>query len=191
MKRLITATLTLLASIPALAEPTMTTLDINGLVLSGAEYWPFHGDRNISYPDDVLWGFYPERGVPPEEGEDPNPDTASPAAVACATRAWEKLRTFMESDQPVLRRIIEIGADDFITHKFYLWTNDYTRAVTPFPYAVRTNRLWFWARSPQVPGRTPGYWKWESTVLQDGTCLIPEDAQIAQYLQDKLAELER
>lgn len=169
----------------------MSTLDINGFVLSGAEYWPYHGTTDINYPDDVLWGFYPERGIPPEPGEDPNPDTASLAAVACATQAWAKLKTFLETDQPVLRRIVEIGAEQGFTPKFYLWTDDYSDAADPYPHGLRANALWFWKRNPPVPGRTPGYWKWESRVLQDGTCQVPEDAQIQEYLATTLDRLEQ
>lgn len=191
MKRILPALLVLIASGVARADAVqMTELDVNGFVLSGAEYWPYHGATTFNYPDDVLWGFYPVAGIPPETGEDPNPATASTAAVDCTTQAWTKLQSFFAQEQPTLKRIIELGGAQGITNKFYLWTDDYTDAATPYPDGLRKNALWYWKRNPPVEGRTPGYWKWESTVLQDGTCLIPQDTQIEQYLRDKLATLE-
>lgn len=168
----------------------MQSFEINGLVLTSAEYWPYHGRTDINYPDDVLWGFYPEAGVPEPGDSEPNPASASPQAIACATKAYRALKAFVQQEQPVLKRIIEIGRDALYTHKFYLWTNDYSDAAVDFPYPMRQNRLWYWKRNPQIPERTPGYWKWESVLTQDGRCLIPEDAQIREYLQAKLDELE-
>lgn len=174
----------------AQAEPQfMQEFERNGLVLSGGEYWPFHGSTEINYPDDVLWGFYPVRGEPADE---PNVDSATPEAIACAELAFRKLERFIDSEGPVkekFRRVVELGADHLISNKFYLWTNDYTRAADPYPHGVRPARLWYWTRSPQIPGRSPGYWKWESTVTQDGVCHLPDEAQIEQYIDAKLSEL--
>jgi len=181
-----------LASTTVLAADTsqpMRAFEENGFTLTGAEYWPYVGDKEPEYPSEVLWGFYPEKGVTAEGETDPNLSSASPKAVACATRAYTKLRAFIASKPEKLRRVAELGKDKNYTTKFYLWTNDYTRAKEPFPEGVRKNRLWFWMRKPQVAGKTPGYWKWESTLTQSGKCLIPEDAQINDYLDEKLREL--
>jgi hypothetical protein len=168
----------------------MRPFEANGLILSGAEYWPYHGNQDINYPADVLWGFYPEQGVVPDGEDEPNPASATTAAVDCATQAYRKLQAFFAGENPAFRRVLELGADHLITNKFYLWTNDYTDAAEPFPPGLRANRFWYWTRNPQIEGRTPGYWKWESVVNQRGECLIPEDAQIAAYIQEKLTELE-
>jgi hypothetical protein len=178
-----------LATVAQGDDEEMTTFEINGLTLSGAEYWPFHGTTAINYPADILWGFYPQAGVIPPGEEEPNPATATPAAVACATEAWRKLKAFVEAEQPLFREVLALGVDHLITPKFYLWTNDYTTAADPYPHGVRESRLWYWTRNPQIPGRTPGYWKWESTVTQDGVCHIPQDDQIRAYLEAKRDEL--
>jgi hypothetical protein len=168
----------------------MRAVSKNSLALSGAEYWPYLGDKAFRYPDDVLWGFYPEAGVSPGAGEEPNPASATAAAIECATTAYRKLVAFFEDHPATLDRILELGASKGITSKFYLWTNDYSRASNPYPYPMRTHRLWYWKRSPQVAGRVAGYWKWESTLTQDGRCLTPEPGQIREYLESKLTELE-
>ncbi len=181
-----------LAPLPAQADPVeqglMRPLTQNGLELSGAEYWPYAGSADLNYPDDVLWGFYPVRGLPADE---PNPGTATPAAVACAEKAFAALQNFFAAPNPRLARVIALGRTSLITNKFYLWTNDYTLADTPFPPGRRESRLWYWKRNPQVPGYTPGFWKWESVLTQDGRCLTPGAAQIDAYLAAKLAELEQ
>ena len=41
----------------------MESFELNGYQLTGAEYWPYSGTEEIRYPEDVLWGFYPEKGV--------------------------------------------------------------------------------------------------------------------------------
>ncbi len=167
----------------------MHPFEENGFTLTGAEYWPYVGDKEPDYPSGVLWGFYPQKGVTAEGETDPNPESASPKAVACATQAFTKLRAFIASKPEKLRRVVELGKDRNFTPKFYLWTNDYTRAKDPFPEGVRKHRLWYWTRKPQMAGKTPGYWKWESTLTQTGKCLVPEDAQIDAYLDEKLHEL--
>lgn len=193
MKHLVLVLAGLFGSTAASAdEPReMQAFEINGLILTSAEYWPYHGTADINYPDDVLWGFYPEAGVPELGDTEPNPASASPAAVACATEAYRALKAFVASEQPALKEIIELGADRLYTNKFYLWTNDYSDAAVELPYPMRQHRLWYWKRNPQLPNRTPGYWKWESVLKQDGTCLVPEAAQIREYLQTTLDSLRR
>ena len=171
------------------APIVMTLLEDNGFTLSGAEYWPYIGEADINYPADILWGFYPQAGVIPPGETDPNPATASAAAVACATQAWIKLKEFIHNDQADLKEVIRLGASSGFTPKFYLWTNDYSLAHNPYPFGLRANRLWFWKRNPQIEGRTPGYWKWESSVDYTGNCAVPEDSQIRDYIAQKLREL--
>lgn len=139
--------------------------------LSGAEYWPFRGDREPDYPADVLWGFYPEAGLA-FEGEAPAV-SATPAAVACAEQSFAALQAFL-SNPP---RALAEALDETTSPRFYLWINDYSEAVDPFPEERRPARLWYWRRDPAVAGRVPGYWKWETTLTQDGTCEIPDPSQ--------------
>ena len=162
---------------------------INGLILSGAEYWPVHGSVEFRYPEDVLWGFYPKEGVIPDGETEPSPASASPQAVACAEQSYSKLLTFFANHPTTLDRIVAIGQAHFITNKFYLWINDYSQASDPYPFESRPEKFWYWTRNPQEPNRTPGYWKWETTLTQQGVCLIPSDQQITSYLDLKLIEI--
>lgn len=171
------------------AAPVMGTFEVNGFGLAGAEYWPYVGAADIRYPEDVLWGFYPEKGVVPTGETDPNPASATPPAVACATRAHAALRAFLASDPPELRRIADEGLALGYTKRFYLWTNDYTKAATPFPPGVRPARLWYWKRKTPAPPKPAGYWKWESTVTQDGQCHLPDAASIREAFQKGLDEV--
>lgn len=150
---------------------------LRGIELTGAEYWPYRGDAEPDYPADVLWGFYPEEGVV-FEGE-PAPASATEAALACAQRSYDALRAWIEgATEDQLARLHE-GAP-----RFYLWVNDYSTASDPFPHEVRPARFWFWRRDPAVEGRVPGYWKWETTLDQDGVCHVPEAEQIEHYLAE-------
>ncbi len=173
----------------------MASFTMNGYTLTGAEYWPYAGTEDIKYPEEVLWGFYPQQGVVPEGETDPNPASARPEAIACAETAFAALQDFIKSDPPMLKKIIQYGMlDGQIVPRFYLWTNDYGRAATPYPPGVREARLWWWARKQPEPPKPPGYWKWESTVTQSGECQIPKQPQIDEALQamvDKIEERKR
>jgi hypothetical protein len=175
---------------PPAPAPPMASFELGGYTLAGAEYWPYVGTADIDYPADVLWGFYPERGVAPVGETEPNADAARPEAVACARVAYDALRAFLASDPPALRRIVEVGADQGYVPRFYLWTNDYGRASDPYPPGVRPARLWYWKRKAPEPPKPPGYWKWESTLTQAGECTIPQAAQIEQYLAETVQAVE-
>ena len=151
----------------------MRPFEDNGIILAGAEYWPNRGDQECRYPEDVLWGFYPEAGVV-FEGE-AAPATPTAAARACAERAHRELRAWVATNPAEFHAAI---ARTGRSNRFYLWTNDYSEAADPFPHELRRNNVWYWERKPAVIGRVSGYWKWESTVLQDGTCLTPQPDQI-------------
>jgi hypothetical protein len=78
-------------------EKRMETFTQNGYELTGAEYWPYVGANDIDYPKDVLWGFYPQKGVVPPGETDPNPASASAPAMECARTSWEALHAFVET----------------------------------------------------------------------------------------------
>jgi len=177
----------------AVTDPAqaMTTFTHNGFSLAGAEYWPYSGTAEIKYPEEVLWGFYPQKGVVAPGEKDPNADDARPEAVACATRAYAALQAFLDKPHPKLLKIIELGkVSGDVVPRFYLWTNDYSRAATPYPPGVREARLWYWKRKTPEPPKPPGYWKWESTLTQSGECRIPSSEQIESFLGDMLASME-
>jgi hypothetical protein len=155
----------------------MKAFESNGYALSGAEYWPARGNAEVRYPEEVLWGFYPKKGVAPPGETDKNPDDASEAAIACAEKSFAALQAFLATNPPELRRIVENGKGEGYTNRFYLWTNDYSRASTPYAPGVRSARLWYWKRKTPDPARPPGYWKWEATVTQNGECQLPGPGQ--------------
>jgi hypothetical protein len=169
----------------------METFEMNGYVLAGAEYWPYVGKDDIRYPQDVLWGFYPVKGEIPRGETDPNADSASKDAVDCAQESFAALQVFLAKNPPALRRIVELGEARGFVPRFYLWTNDYSRAAAPYPHGMREARLWYWKRKQPEPPKPPGYWKWEATLTQAGVCTIPEAEQIDQYLAETLKSLER
>jgi hypothetical protein len=169
----------------------MESFTLNGYTLTGAEYWPYVGSEDINYPDAVLWGFYPKKGEIGPGETTPNAESASEQALACARTAYDALRAFLQSDPPKLRAIVDKGAAKGYVPRFYLWTNDYTRAATPFPPGVREARLWYWKRKQPEPPKPPGYWKWESVLTQKGECLIPQPAQIEKKLDEELAVAEK
>jgi len=172
------------------APAKMASFTTNGYTLTGAEYWPYEGTEDIKYPEAVLWGFYPQQGVVPDGETDPNPASARPEAIACAEKAFAALHAFIASDPPVLEKIVAAGeAKGTIVPRFYLWTNDYGRAATPYPPGVREARLWWWARKQPDPPKPPGYWKWESVVTQSGECVIPHQPQIDQDLAEMASKL--
>lgn len=166
----------------------MTGFELEGFTLAGAEYWPYAGATDIDYPTDVLWGFYPKAGELPPAETAPNAADASPAAIACAEVSYAALRAFLATRPAALRAIVE-GSPAVYVPKFYLWTNDYTRAATPYPPGVREARLWYWQRKAPDPARPPGYWKWEATVTQAGECQIPQALQIERVLAETQATL--
>ncbi len=172
------------------APVTMASFTTNGYTLTGAEYWPYAGTEDIRYPEQVLWGFYPQAGVVPEGETDPNPASARPEAIACAQKAFTALQELLASDPPLLKKIIAAHATDgMVVPRFYLWTNDYGLAATPYPPGVREARLWWWARKQPDPPKPPGYWKWESVLTQSGECVIPHQPQIDQYLTEMAQKL--
>jgi hypothetical protein len=169
----------------------MDTFEMNGYVLAGAEYWPYVGKEDIRYPEDVLWGFYPQKGVIVPGETEPNADNATREAIDCAQQSFTALQVFLAKNPPALRKIIEVGEAQGFVPRFYLWTNDYTRAATPYPPGVREARLWYWKRKQPEPPKPPGYWKWEASVDQNGVCKLPSTEQIDQYLAETLATLQR
>jgi len=185
MKNFLIVIALLVMQTTASADPiTMQAFAANGKELSGAEYWPYVASKKFTYPDDVLWGFYPAAG-----DSDGNATSATPAALDCAAQAYAELVTFFNDHPPLLDKIIENGESHLITNKFYIWVNDYSTADNPYPFDMRTNNFWYWTRNPQAPGRTPGFWKWESTLTQDLQCLTPDSEQIHEYLETKWNEI--
>ncbi len=174
MKSLVAAVF--LFSAISFAQPApMQTQTINGFTLSGSEYWPFVGDAELQYPEDVLWGFEGE------SNSDGRPTPATAEAQACARVSYDALLIYLNSNPTLLQQVVARGA----TSRFYLWTDDYSRSVNT--RQMRSNRMWHWNRG--TPNLAQGYWKWEAVLTFDGRCLIPESAQIERTLQSALRQL--
>ncbi|MFT5354668.1 MAG: hypothetical protein ACI9KE_001875 [Polyangiales bacterium] len=151
--------------------------------LSGAEYWPFLGDAPPNYPADILWGFYPEQGVM-FDGEVMSA-SASDAAVACMERSHAALHAFVGSHASALVEAERVAPEE-TSARFYLWMDDYSVASDPFLADMREAKMWYWQRDPAVPGRIPGYWKWETVLHQDGECSIPDTDAASVALQERI-----
>ena len=111
----------------------------------------------------------------------PNATDASRAAVGCAKKSYAALKQFLAGDPPAIKEAVTRGAEQGITGKFYLWTNDYQRATATV--VPREARLWYWKRVEPDSKRPPGFWKWEATLAQDGTCTVPSQPQIDEALE--------
>ena len=149
----------------------------NGMTVAGGEYWPSHGTTNVSYPDDILWGFYPS---PDQVHEGSASKVAPPAAtVACAESSYRALQAFVDSNPSQFHLAAQTRN---YSKQFYLWVNDYTDAAKDFPHEQRPAKFWYWERKPAATGRVPGFWKWETTIMQDGSCHWPKPDQIQTFL---------
>ena len=147
----------------------MKVIEINRYQLVGAEYWPFYGNEPFRYPNDVLWGFYPEG--------------ASKNAIKCAEQSYNALLGFLRENWRLMRDVVGYGA----TRKFYLWTNDYSAALND--RVLRSARMWH--SNSGTRDYNQGYWKWESTLRPNGTCEIPNSDQITGELAEAIKALSR
>lgn len=145
---------------PATQPTDMKEYTLNGYELSGSEYWVFEAGKEFKYPDDVIWDF---TGAAPQ------------AAQECAMQAYNKLNAFL-SNPPA--NFVELRDLKGATPRFYLWTNDYTRAAVE--EEERPAKFWHWNRGDK--DYKQGYWKWESSVSHQGVCTIPNDQQIAEMI---------
>ncbi len=150
----------------------------SGYILAGAEYWPHRGSTPAKYPEEILWGFYPHEGEVFEGAA--ATATATDAAVRCAEQSFAALRAWIPTATEALAKATAKGK----APRFYLWVNDYSEADDPFPADMRQAKLWYWARTPSVAGRIPGYFKWETVVDQKGECSWPHPEQALAFLEE-------
>jgi hypothetical protein len=160
----------------------MGPFETSGFILAGAEYWPHRGSTPANYPEEILWGFYPHEGEVFEGS--PAVATATPAAIACAEQSFAALQAWIPTATEPLAAATATGK----APRFYLWVNDYSEADDPFPAEMRQAKLWYWARNPGVPGRIPGYFKWETVLDQKGECHWPKPDQAAAFLTEAAAK---
>ncbi len=132
--------------------------------------------KEFLYPDDVLWGLQGQQKNDGRVGQAPEP------AKACAIMAYNKLSSFLAHPPTGMQDLVTKGGT---TNHFYLWVNDYTRAsVTE---EERPNSFGHRNRGPKDYSK--GYYKWESTLTCQGVCVIPDDAQIAEFILEITAKV--
>ena len=129
----------------------MASFTINGYLLAGAEYWPYVGTADIDYPKAVLWGFYPEKGVIAAGRDRAEPRLRAPRRDRVRRAGVRGAAGVLHANPAKLRRSSSAARDQGYVPRFYLWTNDYTRAATPYPPGVREARLWYWKRKTPDP----------------------------------------
>ncbi len=149
-----------------------------GVALTGCEYWPSRDASLPNYPEDILWGFYPREGETFDGAV--NPGSASEAAIACMEESHAALRSWIETHGALLRELAGLRPE-YYSARFYLWVDDYSQTNDAFSEEMRPAQMWYWKRDPDVLGRIPGYWKWETQVTRDGACIVP-DSQAAEEL---------
>jgi hypothetical protein len=161
----------LLSTLPAWAQAPVPTLNtsINGIEIGGLEYWPFNDAQPGSpYPNRVLWEH--------EEG--------SPKAQECMIESSRRLTTWLEDTQsPVYEKLRELKRRGGPS-RFWMWTNDYTKAPQQAQSGMRRSHVWHWCSEHTSPDC--GWLKFESTVTPDGVCKMPEALQVATYLQSRI-----
>jgi len=151
-------------------EPTPTIYtSINGISIDGVEYWPFDDAQPGSpYPDRILWDY--------AEGSTP--------AKACMLAANRQLVSWLEDTNSdvylKLRELKHRGGPS----RFWMWTNDYTKAPQQAQNGMRRAHVWHWCQQHVSPDC--GYLKFESTVRPDGSCALPQAEQVSSYLQGRI-----
>jgi hypothetical protein len=179
--------LLLLASLKAQAQshaqpqidlPELNT-SINGIDIGGLEYWPFIDNKPHPYPSGVVWSH--------EEAAEKN----MTAAMECMVKASKRLTSWLrDTDSPVYGKLKELKRRGGPS-QFFMWTNDYTKGPQLAQNGMRPARVWHWCSDPADYESTPdcGWLKFESTVGPDGACKMPEEVQVASFLQQKIDSL--
>lgn len=160
------------------AHGDMAPFEHGGFALAGAEYWPHRGSTPAKYPEEILWGFYPHEGEVFEGSA--AAASATTAAIECAEKSYAALQAWI----PTATDALAGATAGDKAPRFYMWVNDYSEADDPFPADMHEAKLWYWARSPGVAGRIPGYFKWETVLDQKGACRWPDPTQAEAFLSE-------
>lgn len=98
--------------------------------------------------------------------------SASNAPIACMEQSHAALREFVHGHASAIAEAARIAPQE-TSSRFYLPIDDDSAANEPFPAEMREAKMWYSRRDRAVVGRVPGYWKWESVLLQNGECIGP------------------
>lgn len=148
----------------AKAQTLLTERYFDGIRISGEEYWVFDDDRPGSpYAQNrIIWSY----GSAPKNSQ------------KCGEIAYKKLTKWLKDTESPVYRAMKAYKDAGGVSRIYLWVNDYTKAPSQSA-RPRNSKYWLWENS---------YFKFESTLMPDGTCHTPSERQIVNYVNKKLIE---
>jgi hypothetical protein len=155
----------------------MQVFENSNLKLIGSEYIIHFNDADPEKREVYLEGFYPEKGKV-ENGE-LSPLTPGAKTMECAEKSYQAFVKWSQKVSVDFKNTVKHG----VPPTFWLMVNDYTSIKEPLQNAQRHAKIWYWKRNPSVPGRYPGFWKWEAVLTQDGVCELPDEKEAGQYFK--------
>lgn len=149
-------------AVSAKAQTLLTERNFDGIRISGEEYWVFDDDRPGSpYAQNrIIWSY----------------SQAPKNSQQCGKIAYEKLTKWLKDKNSSVYKVMKAYKDAGGVSRIYLWVNDYTKAPKQ-SLRPRKSKYWLWENS---------YFKFESTLMPDGTCHTPTEGQIVNYVNAKL-----
>ncbi len=143
-------------------ETLLTETRFDTLTIRGEEYWEFDDDRPGSpYAQNrIIWSY----------------NSAPPNAKKCAQIAYKKLTGWLKNQDSPVFKVMKAYQKAGGVGGIYLWVNDYTKAPKQ-SLQPRKSQVWIWENS---------LYKFESTLMPDGTCHTPTEKQIVNYLNAKI-----
>jgi len=146
------------------AQTLLTETNFDGIRISGEEYWVFDDDRPGSpYAQNrIIWSY----------------SQAPKNSQQCGKIAYKKLTDWLKDKNSPVYKVMKAYKDAGGVSRIYLWVNDYTKAPRQSSQP-RKSKYWLWENS---------YFKFESTLMPDGTCHTPTERQIVNYVNKKLVQ---
>ncbi|TNF05190.1 MAG: hypothetical protein EP326_00720 [Deltaproteobacteria bacterium] len=143
-------------------ETLLTETKFDTLRIAGEEYWEFDDDRPGSpYSQNrIIWSY----------------NSAPPNAKKCAQIAYKKLTGWLKDHNSPVFKVMKGYQKAGGVGGIYLWVNDYTKAPKQ-SLNPRKSQVWIYENS---------LYKFESTLMPDGTCHTPTEKQIVNYLNAKI-----
>jgi hypothetical protein len=156
----------------------MKPFDTKDLSLVGSEYIIHSRNDNPALRENVLEGFYPEKGkVENGEMSDVTPNTKT---MECAEKSFQAFQQWSKNVPVAFTNTVRNGTPP----TFWLMVNDYSDVKGSLQDEPRKASLWYWKRNPSVIGRFPGFWKWEATLNQNGQCELPDVNEANKYFTE-------
>ncbi len=171
MKSLKISLILIFASITCFAqsyrEPPRTGYFFGDAQILGIEFWLYRDDQ-----------------PPPSEGKF-TMEFSKKSARKCMHDSYDLLKSWLnEPEHPLAKLVTErksLGGDI----KFFLWVNDYEKGQS-FLNRQRTSKVWWWSSDGSYK---KGLFKFESSALPDGSCIMPKEEQVISYFEEQNAIL--